>query len=112
MNRAGARVEKTEKSASTLQTISKSFRPGTPTHHTRLPITPSSGLATNSIFFHFRKKSLICLEGKSMTPGQGNPILFRSSQQLPRLCHGPLKGAVSAQKALVGSETETRYLQG
>ena len=38
----------------------------------------------NSIFFLFPscKKSLICLEGKSMTPGWGNTILFRSSQQL------------------------------
>ena len=38
------------------------------------------------------KKSFICLEGKSMTPHQGNTILFRSSQQLPRLRLGPLKG--------------------
>ena len=45
------------------------------------------GLATNSIFFCFLfvKNSLICLEGKSMTPHRGNTILFRSSQQLPRL---------------------------
>ena len=35
-----------------------------------------------------------------MTPCRGNTILFRSSQQLPRLRLGPLKGAVSAQKAL------------
>ena len=27
-----------------------------------------------------------------MTPRQGNTILFRSSQQLPRLRLGPLKG--------------------
>ena len=38
------------------------------------------------------KKSLICLEGKSITPHHGNTILFRSSQQLPRLRLGPLKG--------------------
>ena len=38
------------------------------------------------------KKSFICLEGKSMTPRQGNTFLFRSSQQLPRLRLGPLKG--------------------
>ena len=51
------------------------------------------GQATNSIFFCFLfcEKSLICLEGKSMTPRRGNTILFRSSQQLPRLCLGPLK---------------------
>ena len=46
-----------------------------------------AGLATNSIFFLFPfcENSLICLEGKSMTPHRGNPILFRSSQQLPGL---------------------------
>ena len=57
----------------------------------------ASGLATNSIFFLFPfcKKSLICLEGKSMTPHRGNTILFRSSQQLPRLCLGPSKGFLS-----------------
>ena len=44
------------------------------------------GLATNSIFlFPFCEKSLIWLEGKSMTPDRGNTILFCSSQQLPRL---------------------------
>ena len=36
--------------------------------------------------------SLICLEGKSMTPRRGNTILFRSSQQLPCLRLGPSKG--------------------
>ena len=35
--------------------------------------------------FPFCENSLICLEGKSMPPGRGNTILFRSSQQLPRL---------------------------
>ena len=35
--------------------------------------------------FPFFKKSLICLEGKIMTPCLGNTILLRSSQQLPRL---------------------------
>ena len=56
-----------------------------------------SGLATNSIFFCFLfvKKSLICLEGKSMTPHWGNAILFRSSQQLPRLRLGPSRGFLS-----------------
>ena len=49
-------------------------------------------LATNSIFFCFLfcEKSLICLEGKSMSPHRGNTILFRSSQQLPCLRLGPL----------------------
>ena len=56
-----------------------------------------SGQATNSIFFCFLfcEKSLICLEGKSMTPRRGNTILFRSSQQLPRLRLGPSKGFLS-----------------
>ena len=40
---------------------------------------------TQYFLFPFCEKSLICLEGKSMTPHQGNTILFRSSQQLPRL---------------------------
>ena len=55
--------------------------------------TPMTGLATNS--FPFRENSLICLEGKSMTPLRENTILFRSSQQLPRLRLGPLKGFLS-----------------
>ena len=57
----------------------------------------SPGLATNSIIlcFLFCKKSSICLEGKSMTPYRGNTILFRSSQQLPRLPLGPLNGFLS-----------------
>ena len=40
----------------------------------------------------FRKRSLVCLEGKSMTPHQGKSIIFFSSQQLPCVCLGPLKG--------------------
>ena len=57
----------------------------------------ASGLATNSIFFCFLicENSLICLEGKSMTPHRGNTILFRSSQQLPRLHYRPSKGFLS-----------------
>ena len=56
-----------------------------------------AGLATNSIFFCFLfcEKSLICLEGKSMTLHRGNTILLRSSQQLPRLRLGPSKGFLS-----------------
>ena len=56
-----------------------------------------SGLATNSIFFLFPfcEKSLICLEGKSMTPHRGNTIPFRSTQQLPRLRLGHSKGFLS-----------------
>ena len=59
--------------------------------------TIMTGLDTNSIFFLFPfcEKSLICLEGKSMTPHWGNTILFRSSQQLPRLRLRPSKGFLS-----------------
>ena len=45
--------------------------------------------------FPFCKESLICLDGKSMTPHRGNTFLFRSSQQLPRLCLRPSKGFLS-----------------
>ena len=57
--------------------------------------TESAGLAaSNSILFRllFCEKLFICLECKSMTPRRGNIILFNSSQQLPRLRLGPLKG--------------------
>ena len=50
---------------------------------------------TQFFLFPFCEKSLICLEGKSMTPHRGNTILFRSSQQLPRLRLGPSKGFLS-----------------
>ena len=50
---------------------------------------------TQIFLFPFYKKSLICLKGKSMTPGRGNTILFRSSQQLPRLRLGPSKDFLS-----------------
>ena len=44
------------------------------------------GLATNSaILFCF------LFVKKLMTPSQGNTFILRSSQQLPRLCFGPLK---------------------
>ena len=39
--------------------------------------------------------SLICHEGKSMTPLWGHTFLFRSCQQLPRLRLGLLKGFLS-----------------
>ena len=66
-----------------------------------------SGLVTNSIFFCFLFlwSSLICLEGKSMTPLRGNAILFRSSQQLPRLRLRPSKGFLSWHGALLGPST-------
>ena len=50
--------------------------------------------------FPLCKNSLICLEGKSMTPHRGNTILCSSSQELPRLRLRPLKGAMSARKAI------------
>ena len=61
------------------------------------PSKNSSQVWTLSQFFlfPFGKKSLFYLEGKSMTPHWGNTIFFRSSQQLPRLCLGPLKGILS-----------------
>ena len=52
-------------------------------------------LTQYSLCFLFCTKSLICLEGISMTPHRGNTILIRSYQQLPRLCLGPLKGFLS-----------------
>ena len=70
--------------------------------HRHLP-----GLDTNSNLFLIPlcEKSLICLEGKSMTPHQGNSILFRSSQQLPHLRLGPSKGFLSWHGALLGPST-------
>ena len=50
---------------------------------------------TQFFLFPFCENSLICLEGKSMTPHRGNTILFCSSQQLPRLHLGPLQGFLS-----------------
>ena len=47
-----------------------------------------------------------------MTPRWGNTSLFCFSKKLPSLSLGSLKGAKSAQKALQGSETETRELLG
>ena len=47
---------------------------------------------TQIFMFPFCKNSLICLEGKSRTLHRGNTVLFRSSQQLPRLCLGPFYG--------------------
>ena len=46
----------------------------------------------NYFLFSFYLSLIICLEGKLMTPRQGNAILFCSSQQLPRLCLRLLKG--------------------
>ena len=48
------------------------------------------------------KISLICLEGKSMTPHRGNTVLFCSFQQFPRLRLGPSKGLLSWHGALLG----------
>ena len=54
-----------------------------------------SGHQLNFFLIPFCENSLICLEGKSMTPHRGNTILFRSSQQLPRLGLGPSKDFLS-----------------
>ena len=59
-------------------------------------------LLTEFFLCPFCKNSLICLEGKSMTPYWGNTILFRSSQQLPGLRLGPSKGFLSWHGALLG----------
>ena len=45
-----------------------------------------------------------------MTPRLGNAIPFRSSQQLPFLRLGALKGFLSWHDALQGPETETKEL--
>ena len=50
-----------------------------------------SGHQLNFFLSPFCENSLICLEGKSMTPHRGNTILFRSSQQLRCLPLKPLK---------------------
>ena len=52
-------------------------------------------LLTQFFLFPFCKKSLISLEGKSMTPCRGNTILYSSSQLLPCLRLGPLKRLLS-----------------
>ena len=65
-----------------------------------------SDLLLNFFLFPFCKKSLICPEGKSMTPRRRNTILFRSSQQLPRLRLGPSKGFLSWHGALLKPSTQ------
>ena len=48
------------------------------------------------------KKSLVCQEGKSMTPRQEKTYLLRFFQQLPRLCLRPLWGFLSWHGSLQG----------
>ena len=52
-----------------------------------------------------KKNPWFAWRGKSMTPHQGNTILFRSSQQLPCLCLGHSKGFLSWHGALLGPST-------
>ena len=59
-------------------------------HNHSLP-NVNPGLDTTSIFSCI----LFVKTRKSMTPHRGNTILFRSSQQLPHLRLGPLKGFLS-----------------
>ena len=69
------------------------------------------GLLTNSIFFCF---SLFVKSHRfaSMTPHRGNSILCSSSQQLPCLRLGTLKGFLSWHSALQGPSTcLMRYFQ-
>ena len=61
-----------------------------------------------TIFVLFCEKSLICLDGKSMTPSWVNTVLFRSSQQLPLLHFGPLNHCVCCFR----NYTETRTPSG
>ena len=61
--------------------------------YTEVTLECTGLVANNSISVgFFCEFSLIPLLSKSMTHGQGNSILFRSSQQLPRLRLRPLKG--------------------
>ena len=62
-------------------------------------------LAQFFLFPFCKKKSLICLKGKSMTPCRGKTFLFCSSHQLPGLRLRPLKGLLSSHDALQGPLT-------
>ena len=53
----------------------------------------------------FLWKIIDLLGGQINDPSSGNNILFRSSQQLPRLRLGPLKGFLSWHSALQGPST-------
>ena len=53
------------------------------------------GMDINLIFFLFTFSKKNDPTSKSMTPRRGNTILCSSSQQLPRLCLGHLKGFLS-----------------
>ena len=68
--------------------------PATTTSQHSTPGTSTSGLTqpTHFFLFPFYKKSLICVEGKSLTPHRGKTTLFRSSQQLPCLLSRTLEG--------------------
>ena len=89
-----------------VATFSPSTLPGRANFNKNSWPDPRSGHWFNFFLFPFwKEKSLIFLEGKSMTPHQGNTILFRSSQQLPRLRLGPSKGFLSWHGALLGPST-------
>ena len=47
-----------------------------------MPVPNRKGASNQIIGEAARKNSQICLTSKTMTPAQGNPIFFRSSQQL------------------------------
>ena len=57
-----------------------------------LPTRSGHWPITIFFLFPFCQQSLICLEGKLITPYEGNTILFRSSQQLSRLRLRTLEG--------------------
>ena len=64
------------------------------------PATNHPGLATNSIFSVSLLWKIIDLPGGQTIKNYIKTILFRSSQQLPRLRLGPLKGFLSWHGAL------------
>ena len=102
-NNAGNNGSKVISSSSSFQKLWENFQfsSGLEDPFGALPsATPSPGIQvwTLTQFFSvsfFCENSLICLEGRSMTSHRGNTILFRSSQQLPRLRLGPSKGFLS-----------------
>ena len=72
-----------------------------------------AGLVTNSIFFlfPFREKSLICLEGKSMTPHRGNtvpPSNSLVSVSDPRLASYVASGTTEIHRSLIVKSRQNR----
>ena len=70
--------------------------------------SPPTGLATNSIFYlsTLVKTHWFAWRANQWPPRQGFTFLFCSSQQLPRLRLGPLKGFLSWHGTLQGPSTQ------